>query len=274
MEQKLTRLKRNRQQTLLRGVRYPGEIWALAATITMVVTALVVAGILTGGLGLILLSGALLALVRDHYALRKSAAAVTESTYPELHRLVRLAAFRLRVLPPSVFVTQAPAFNAYATGLHTQGNIILHSSLLEGFTPAELTFVLGHELTHIVAAHTTWLRVLAPLQERGGGLAIGPLLGPMVSFWRLRSEYTADRGGLLSCGSLSAAINCLVKLTAGLDAARQTELLKTLESQENSGVLSDIAELQQTHPFLANRIRNLRKYHTLCMRRYVAQKGE
>jgi Zn-dependent protease with chaperone function len=125
----------------------------------------------------------------------------------------------------------------------------------------ELRFVLGHEMGHVALGHT-WLNTLL------GGMAGVPVtLGAAVivtlafRWWNRACEYSADRAGLLACGKPQKAISALIKLVAG-SLQSQAELqhaLQVIESQDDS-VLNQLGETLSTHPMIARRIEQIRKY--------------
>ena len=79
----------------------------------------------------------------------------------------------------------------------------------------ELRFIIGHEMGHVALGHT-WLNSLV------GGMAGIPssstssaILTLAFLSWNRTCELSADRAGLLACGSLDKAVSSLIKLVAG-----------------------------------------------------------
>jgi Zn-dependent protease with chaperone function len=125
----------------------------------------------------------------------------------------------------------------------------------------ELRFVLGHEMGHVALGHT-WLNTLL------GGMAgvpvtIGAALIITLAFrwWNRACEYSADRAGLLACGKPQKAISALIKLVAG-SVQSQAELQRALQviEREDDSVLNQLGETLSTHPMIARRIEQIRKY--------------
>ncbi|PWB71563.1 hypothetical protein C3F09_07695 [candidate division GN15 bacterium] len=51
---------------------------------------------------------------------------------------------------------QSSKINAYVTGLFGTKRIVLYDTLIKGFTPDEIKFVMGHEMGHYVMHHIWW----------------------------------------------------------------------------------------------------------------------
>jgi len=74
-------------------------------------------------------------------------------------------------------------------------------------------------------------------------------------------EFSADRAGLLACGSLNLAIAALVKLVAPEVRTQQEfeQALALLQAQHGE-VSNRLAETFQSHPMLIRRVNQLRAY--------------
>mmetsp|Transcript_7342 Transcript_7342/g.13157 ORF Transcript_7342/g.13157 Transcript_7342/m.13157 type:complete len:341 (-) Transcript_7342:45-1067(-) len=91
---------------------------------------------------------------------------VSQLQYPTIYRLVAEAAACLDMPAPEVFVKQDPWPNAYTLAI--QGKrpfIMLHSSVIELLTLAELKAVIGHELGHLKCEHGLVTTVVNILEE-------------------------------------------------------------------------------------------------------------
>ena len=171
----------------------------------------------------------LVAIFIDHYArylelrLLASHVEVTAETMPELHALFAHVCKTLDVPQPALYIEPGP-LNAYTTGTD-RPIVVISQSMLSLMTPAELTFVLGHEVGHIKSGHVlyyTMARQAAVLAALIGQFSLGVgevvfrcTILPALYYWQRRSEFTADRAGLLACQDPSAAVSVLAKL-AGL----------------------------------------------------------
>jgi tellurite resistance protein len=147
----------------------------------------------------------------------------------------------------------------------------LTSRLVEGFNAAELRFVIGHELGHVVFDH---LRLPMPLTATIEDLA-GPLVSRSVALelylWCRSAEISADRAGLVCARDVNAAASSFLKLSSGLSNASITGDLSDYMSQVDSLASSPVArqkprddddtlECFSTHPYAPLRMRALVAY--------------
>ncbi|MBI1945064.1 MAG: M48 family metalloprotease [Deltaproteobacteria bacterium] len=149
--------------------------------------------------------------------------------------------------------------------------LCLTSSLVEGFSPAELRFVLGHELAHAKLDH---LGLPMPLTA-----TIEDLAGPLVSrataielyLWCRSAEISADRAGLVCARDVAAAASAFLKLSSGLVRASVTEDLTSYTAQIDTLASTPVArqkpradddtlECFNTHPYAPLRMRALVAY--------------
>ncbi len=251
----------------LTAYRYPDE--GLIFGITLLAL-LVILG-LTAGLTLCLAPLMVLVFVviayltsrSRHQELMQAAVPITLQRAPELAALTAYCARILRIPSNQVefFIARSRARNAYTFGLSDPKIVVIYSSLIEEMRPEELRFIFGHELGHVALGHT-WLNSLL------GGMAGIPttfegalLLTLVFRWWNRACEYSADRAGLLACGSLQAATTALVKLVAG-QVHNQAELQRAIAliEQEDDLPLNVLAETLSTHPMIVRRLAELKKY--------------
>jgi hypothetical protein len=90
--------------------------------------------------------------------------------------------------------------------------IVLASAAVEKLNPKELEFVIGHELGHVIYGHLD-VPMTAALQGDRRVLAKHAM---RLLSWSRKKEISADRAGLVSCGSLEAAASALFKTASGL----------------------------------------------------------
>lgn len=245
--------------------RYPGEqgiLW-LTLMLLLAVTAITAAPTLCiSPLIIALFVGLAYWLnLAHHREIVESAHAVTRQTSPNLFELAQDCARRLRPAPFELFVLRSGERNAYTFGLSNPRVVVLYSSLLKIMDEAELRFILGHELGHIALNHT-WLNTLL------GGMAgvpvsFGAALVIIFAFrwWNRACEYSADRAGLIACGSLEKATSALIKLVAGgLHTQAEMDQALQLVDAEDDSLMGNLAESLSTHPLVINRIEKLREY--------------
>ncbi|MFA7598032.1 MAG: M48 family metallopeptidase [Candidatus Cloacimonas sp.] len=149
---------------------------------------------------------------------------VTNDSYPELYEMFIKACNILDIeIIPDLYLQPDFEINAFTSG--AQNHIVGISSLaVDLLSYDELMFLIGHELGHIKSEHVLYYQ-LARYIPYLGGIAnnIIPGIGGLVSQglalalydWQRKSEFTADRAGLLVCQNLEAAIKVHMKF-AGL----------------------------------------------------------
>lgn len=168
-----------------------------------------------------------------------SAILVGPTQMPSLHAsLVEAASILDLPLLPELYIKQSPVPNAYCMAI--QGRrpfIVMHTSLIDLLTPAEIQVVLAHELTHIKCEHGVFITaanaLAMGLYSVGGSLGriLGDRLSNMLFAWLRAAELSCDRGALLVAQDLDVVLSALLKLVGG--------------SQSLNGQLSTEAFLQQ-----------------------------
>ena len=246
--------------------RYPHEQTILTITLLLVfgvivftATATVCGSVLFVAVMLII---AYFATSHRHESLVKTAQKVTPQTTPRLNELVQECRATLHVEPVQTFVANRNALNAYTFGLTSPKVVVIYSALGQIMDEDELKFIIGHELGHLKLGHT-WLNSLV------GGMAgiPSPFMGAILMeaaflWWNRACEYSADRAGLLACGDTAKAISALLKIGVGLQASQGIDPQRALQKlrDEMNDTASNIGELFATHPLVARRIDELKKW--------------
>jgi uncharacterized tellurite resistance protein B-like protein len=135
-------------------------------------------------------------------------------------------------------------------------SIGLTSEALERLDPAEVRFVLGHELGHLLFDH---LRLAAD------GMLSDERLTPVhvarLCAWMRYAELTADRVGLLAADDFDAAVRAFFKLTSGLSAAHYLshadDCARQLAELEAKQMESTEQDWFSTHPYSPLRVKAL-----------------
>ncbi|HLK64814.1 MAG TPA: M48 family metallopeptidase [Bryobacteraceae bacterium] len=200
-----------------------------------------------------------------------------KSSFASLYKLVERCSAILSLPVPDVFITSNPVLNAYTVG-HRRTCVVLHSALVDCMTADELSFVIGHELGHIKCGHGLyrqlgsflvqyWDAVSALLPIPGLGLLRIPLL---LAFWEWyrRAEFTCDRAGLLCVQNLDASLSALGKLAGKITGLEDEFHVESAIAQSEAHrdvnklvmVVSILNAMQNTHPFVPVRLKQLREY--------------
>lgn len=160
---------------------------------------------------------------------------VDTSNYPSLFSIVKDCARILDSPVPEVYLNYSPEYNAFTTGAR-RTCLVLHTSLVEDYPENELRFIIGHELGHMKAGHVLYhnmgatifkywpimMMLIPPLIKEGVNLLYLPLAYAYFE-WVRRSEFTADRAGLLCIQDVEAARGSLWRLSGRLNNKFQDE---------------------------------------------------
>lgn len=147
---------------------------------------------------------------------------VTHSSLPWLHDCFAEACATLDIKePPELFVTEG-GINAYTTGVRVP-MVVVQTGAVNLMDRQEMLYVLGHELGHVLAGHVkygmlaNWIVGAASAASvltfgLSGIVADATILSALYA-WMRRSEFTADRAGLLVCQDREAVLRALMKMT-------------------------------------------------------------
>lgn len=203
--------------------------------------------------------------------LLRSGVRITPQNGPQLVEIARSCQARLQPGPVDLYVLPARALNAYTFGFAKPKIIVLYSPMLKVMDEDELRFVIGHEMGHVGLGHA-WLNTLmGGLAGVPAGFAGAVILNLVFRGWNRTCEYSADRAGLLACGSLVKSISALAQLEVG-DLTTRTEVqqaLAMLEHQDDT-LSGSLGEVLSTHPMIIKRIKELQawaaseEYHRLA----------
>jgi Zn-dependent protease with chaperone function len=182
---------------------------------------------------------------------------------PDVHAIMESCRKSLAIdTPVETYVYPAPMFNAAAVrperGLMF---VLLSSSLLEAFEPAELKFVVGHELGHHLFEH----HKIPTGALLSGKEPVSAELALQLFAWQRYAEISCDRAGLACAGSFEPAAHSLFKLASGLKGGRikirvdqfvaQVSDLQAEAMREAKADGPMRADWFSTHPFSPLRLR-------------------
>lgn len=120
--------------------------------------------------------------------------------------------------PPDLYVRQSPVPNAYTLAISGKKPfIVVHTSLLDLLTEAEIQSVLAHELGHLRCDHGVWLTAANVLAL--GTVSLLPVISSAVEEalmrWARAAELTCDRAALLVVQDPKIVVSALMKLAGG-----------------------------------------------------------
>jgi Zn-dependent protease with chaperone function len=114
--------------------------------------------------------------------------------------------------PLEAYVFGEPSINAFVTEGARHVLVGVSSGAVGTLSSDELKFVIGHELGHAAYGH---LDVAAGMVLEMEDLDLRR--AQLIRAWQRAAEMSADRAGLVCCGSLEAAASALFKTVSGLN---------------------------------------------------------
>ncbi|HOX26140.1 MAG TPA: M48 family metallopeptidase [Candidatus Krumholzibacteria bacterium] len=139
--------------------------------------------------------------------------------------------------------------------------VIINSGLLERFTDAELRFVLGHELGHLVSRNSELQRIVRFIFPDGDGIPLA--IRDKVEVWEKLAEMSADRFGYLAEPDLDVCLAVFFKLSSGLDT-KAIRFDPGAYLQEMDRVLerfrTEMADVGVSHPINPLRVKALQMF--------------
>ncbi len=243
------------------SLRVRGEqraLWmcALAAPVTLALIGLFLETVTFSGFVLLIVAGLVFVSV-GRGRLLGSSVRIDDRQMPEIHALVGTLAQRLGVPQPQVFVRDDPFQAITALGTGEPYSLVLSSQYVEHLRREELAFLIARELAHIGAGHT---RIASLLSVSGRE---NPVVALVFGAWLRRSEFTADRVGLLCCDGVDAALGAISIATfhaigRRIDMQALAEQRRELEAEPTLRMGEWIAAI----PYATNRLDALRAFDT------------
>jgi Zn-dependent protease with chaperone function len=258
------------RQLKLRNYRYPGEVWSLVLTFSILASlyALVIIFFPSNAKQvwqtLIITAIGLAVYVITVIVQQRSAfgtlVRVSPRQFPEIYDAGSVAASRLSSPQVPIYVKRSSEQNIYTLGLSSQPLIVITSSMIDQMSNESLQFFIGREIGHIRAGHA-WLRTL--LRPLGSGIpVIGKLLDSVIfGDWMNRTELTADRAGFIACDSLTVAVSTMLKFGVGTRLFEKLDIREFLEQLNDvRSVGGRVTEIVSEQPYLIQRIRRLVRF--------------
>ncbi|QTA84881.1 M48 family metallopeptidase [Desulfonema magnum] len=184
---------------------------------------------------------------------------ITADLLPEIHETYQSCLDILgHGFSGELFVRQSMEYNASVFAHEKKFDVLVHSALLNDFTPDELAFVFGHELGHVLFEHSRFC-VFDILSNPEG---VSRDTADILFRWSRASEVSADRVGLLCCGKLSTAVTALFKTASGLAGIDMDQMLRSFRRQyedleKQLREASDDLSWVRTHPMIPIRFKAL-----------------
>jgi Zn-dependent protease with chaperone function len=187
-------------------------------------------------------------------------------SFEKLSPIIADCARKLNIPIPMVVISQEQGLiTAFTAGADDFVFIAIAPTMLQLFTPEEMSFVIGHECGHIASGHMTY-HTLGSLVANGLGSFLGPLSTlptlPLQA-WIRRGEVTADRAGLLCCGDLDVACRALKRLVVGFgnpDDIDTEDFIRQSQEMTRQHTSATLLEYLQTHPMIPRRLHMLKLF--------------
>ena len=201
-----------------------------------------------------------------------SSVRVSERQFPRVHDLYRDVLQTLDAPEDyPLFVSQTPIVNAGAYGMDDPF-IILNSGTVKLLDDEQLSYVMGHEVGHIMSDHVlyrTMTVLLIQLASMGFpivGLAARAILVALLE-WSRKSELSSDRAGLLAIQTPQGVMGTMLKMAGGGDSDEMNldEFIVQAEEYRESGDVADqvfkvLNLMGQSHPFYVLRVAEIRSW--------------
>lgn len=196
---------------------------------------------------------------------------LSERQLPELYQHLPPICELLGIEEPEFYLEMDPQPNAYTYG-DSRVYITITSGLVEYLEEDELIAVIAHECGHIICRHVLY-HTMANLLIKYGPVVFGPLAtvsAPVrlaLLYWYRRSELSADRAAAAIIKGSGSVIETLIRLAGGPKSItekvnlelymQQAESYDKLQESNWDKFLQGVAIMNETHPFLAVRAREL-----------------
>ena len=193
---------------------------------------------------------------------------LSRSMAGDLHKMADHCVERLAIdTPLELYAYASPQSNAACFRPEDGRVFIMFSShLLENFDPAELMFVMGHELGHHVYQHHD---IPIGYIVRGKPPPAADLALQLFT-WSRYAEISADRAGAYCADDLHSVARALFKLASGITGERIVKFdMKAFMGQVDEMVAPDgrtgqdapMQDWFSTHPFSPLRVKALKQFH-------------
>ncbi|MFM1842924.1 MAG: hypothetical protein RLZZ490_1662 [Cyanobacteriota bacterium] len=214
----------------------------------------------------LMIRGLLGSLAEQFFALNNLAASVriSEKQLPDLYQLLVEACRILDLETPDLYLQQNPQPNAYTFAMRGKKPfMVMHTSLVDMLTPAEIQAVMAHELGHLKCEHGVYLTaanimvLAAGLIPNWGAMLTQSLQAQMLE-WVRCAEFSCDRAALLAVQDPQVVMSVLMKLAGGspklapllnLDAfIEQARDYDRLSEDDMGAMLRTLQTQDLTHP--------------------------
>lgn len=185
---------------------------------------------------------------------------VSNNQYPEIYQKVFdfCQKCEIKSIPETYVYNSNGLLNAFAVKIFMNKYIMLTSTVVDlsikKNNSKELDFIIGHELGHHAAGHTSIIKSIFIKPAK-----FVPFLGAAYS---RACELTADRYGLFLSKDIDSSINSLINLAHGSKVLSPKTNIQSFISQENEipELMGFISKIFSSHPRLTKRVIELKLF--------------
>ena len=203
---------------------------------------------------------------------------VTRQNMPDVYKIYEETCEVLNMsYVPELYLSELPIANAFAVGAD-KAYINVTSELFFRLNEPEIRFLLGHELGHILCEHTKYNMLVRFLLHMGYSVPgidvfVRPIMNatikPLLMLWSRRSEFSADRAGLLACQDIDTAASFFLKI-CGLPLNfygkvkpssifdQAAEFQKLMDQSLVDTTLASMSVMNSSHPRAITRVAELK----------------
>jgi uncharacterized RDD family membrane protein YckC len=159
-----------------------------------------------------------------------------------------------------VFVRDDPFVPIAAVGVGEPYALIISSQYYEHLRRGELAFLIARELGHIAAGHTRLTSLLSASGREN------PLVAVLFGAWLRRTEFTADRVGLVCCDGIGDALGGIAITTFHAIGRRvDLEVMAEQRSELQADASLKLGEWLGAVPYATNRLDALRAFDSSAL---------
>ena len=193
--------------------------------------------------------------------LLSSAVRVDSRLLPKLYNSFKALKKRAGMVSDlEAYVFEEPTINAFVTAGERHTYVALSSAAINTLSDQELEFVIGHELGHAIFGHIDF-QALNMLDS--DSLDVRSRM--QILAWKRAGEISADRCGLVCCGSIDVAASAMFRTLSGL-STRDLKIAPDDFTEQWDHLMEEVVEggdedhWQMTHPFPPLRMKAMMLY--------------
>lgn len=163
--------------------------------------------------------------------------------------------------PVDFYITGDATVNAFSLAAEDKKHphiVNINSGLFDLMTPAELRFVVGHELGHLINRDTALSRLIQFVFPPNSNVPV--TLQYKIRLHEQLAELVADRYGYMATGDMAACVTAFFKMASGLDLVKMNVSLDALIADNTRRLdyfLRDKGTSRSSHPVNPIRVQAL-----------------